>query len=219
MKFSEESISALRERISADPEISPKRKAHILAVERMAARLGSLYMPEKTDILRVAALLHDVTKEYPSVRQIEICRRYGHEPTREELCAPKTFHARTAAYLIPDLYPGYADPEVISAVRWHTTGHAGMTLSEMLIYLADYIDDTRTFDDCVKLRRAFFDACPEKMSAEERTEHLLNIVIMSYRMTVSGLISDGLPISPDTVFSMNELLCRKIEKGEKENGK
>ena len=94
-----------------------------------------------------------------------------------------------------------------------------MTLSEMLIYLADYIDDTRTFDDCVKLRRAFFDACPEKMSAEERTEHLLNIVIMSYRMTVSGLISDGLPISPDTVFSMNELLCRKIEKGEKENGK
>lgn len=219
MIFSEESISALRKRISEDPEISPKRKAHILAVEEMAERLGTLYMPEKTDILRVAALLHDVTKEYSSARQIEICRRYGHEPTREELCAPKTFHARTAAYLIPDIYPEYSDPEVISAVRWHTTGHAGMTLSEMIIYLADYIDDTRKFDDCVKLRHAFFDARPETMSAEERYEHLLNIITLSYKMTIAGLLEGGLPISPDTVFSMNELLCRKIEKGKKQNGK
>ena len=30
-----------------------------------------------------------------------------------------------------------------------------MTLGEKLLYLADYIEDTRTFPDCVELRRHF----------------------------------------------------------------
>ncbi len=212
MKYSEEQISSLRKTISDSRDLSDRRKAHILAVERMAARLGELFAPDKTDLLRVAALLHDVTKEYPTEKQLELCSLYGHTVTDAERCAPKTLHAITAALIIPDRFPDYADPTVISAVRWHTTGCEDMTLCDELIYLADYIDDTRSFDDCVTLRNAFFDAHPERMSADERLEHLDGILITSYNMTVKSLLADGSPISPDTVLSMNRLICRKILK-------
>ena len=85
-----------------------------------------------------------------------------------------------------------------------------MTLCEKLIYLADYIDMTRTFPDCVRLREFFMDAHPEKMSESQRQEHLRDTLIMSYGMTVRGLIEDGLPISADTVRARNALIREKL---------
>lgn len=215
MKFTEEKIGILRERIKNDSSISEKRRVHILAVESMAVRLARLYAPDKKDVLAVAALLHDITKEYSTDMQIDICKKNGHEPDAVELNAPKTFHQRTAAYLIPLLYPEYADIEVIDAVRWHTTGHSGMTLTEKLVYLADYIDDSRKFEDCVLLRKAFFDAQPEKMTADERIAHLNDVLILSFDMTVRGLLEQKLPISRDTVDAMNELIIQAKEQRSK----
>ena len=48
-------------------------------------------------------------------------------------------------------------PELVSAVRYHTTGRADMTIAEKIIYLADFIDMSRKFEDCVVLRDYFFD--------------------------------------------------------------
>ena len=35
------------------------------------------------------------------------------------------------------------DPEVLGAIRWHTTGHANMTKLEKIVYLADMIEPNR----------------------------------------------------------------------------
>ena len=209
MIFCTNAIDSLREKIINDPEISEKRTRHILAVEDMAVRLGLIYAPEKLHILRAAALLHDVTKEYSAEKHTEICKRYGHEVTLAELCAPKLFHAITAAYLIPDEYPEFNDPEVVSSVRWHTTGKAGMSICEKIVYLADYIDESRTFPDCVTLRNMFFGAEPEKMSREDALFHLDEVIIASYQMTVASLLQDGKMISVDTVNALNDLVCKK----------
>ena len=208
MIFCENALDELRRKIISNPEISEKRTRHILAVEDMAIRLGKIYVPEKLYILRAAALLHDVTKEYTAEKQIEICRRYGHEPTLSEILSPKLFHAMTAAYLIPDEYPEFNDPEVVSAVRWHTTGKCGMSICEKLIYLADYIDESRTFADCVALRAAFWDAHPEEMDHTARIRHLYRILIQSVDRTVLALIKDDSPISPDSIHMRNDLLAR-----------
>lgn len=212
MIFCENALDELRERIINDPEISEKRTRHILAVEYMAVRLGLIYAPEKLHILRAAALLHDVTKEYSTEKHIEICKRYGHEVTLSEILSPKLFHAVTAAYLIGDEYPEFNDPEVVSAVRWHTTGKAGMSICEKIVYLADYIDESRTFPDCVTLRNMFFSAEPEKMSREDAMRHLDEVIIASYQMTVASLAQDGKMISVDTVEALNELICKKKAK-------
>lgn len=207
--ITDEKLGALREHIKSS--LSDKRARHILAVEDMAVRLGRLYADgeESERILRAAALLHDITKEKKGDEQLELCSQYGIPLTAEELCAPKTHHARTAAAKILKEYPEFADENVVSAVRWHTTGRADMSIYEKLIFLADYIDDSRVFPDCVKLRELFWSAEPEKMSAAERDVHLTNILILAFDMTIMGLLSDGAVIHPDTVAARNFLVCHK----------
>ena len=119
---------------------------------------------------------------------------------------PKTLHAKTAAALIPVRYPAFDLPEVTKAVRWHTTGHAGMTITERILYFADYIDDTRTFPDCVELRHMFWDPHPESMTPDERFAHLRKTMIRSFDMTIHALLEEGIPISQDTISARNALL-------------
>ena len=211
MKISEESISRLREKIS--DRMSGKRLAHTLAVEKMAVRIGNIYCPERTDVLAAAALLHDITKEKTTEEHIAICERYGAEYTNENVAAPKTFHAITAAASIPVEFPELNDAEIISAVRYHTTGREGMTLTEKIIYIADYIDETRTFPDCITLREMFWGSDVESMSEEERLLHLDRVVLRSLEMTVADLIECGKVINSDTLAA-KEYISKKVNNGE-----
>ena len=188
--------------------MSQKRLRHVLEVEKMAVRLGKLLLPgqENEMILRAASLLHDITKEYSVADQIKVAITVGKMPTPLEIAAPKTLHAMTASALIPLKYPEFAYDEVIAAVRWHTTGRAGMTMPEKIVYLADYIDESRTFPDCVRLREMFWGKAPEQMSNRELGEHLRRVLIESYNVTIRGLLEDGLPVHPDTMAARNELV-------------
>lgn len=197
MKISEELLAGLREKISG--RMSGKRLAHTLAVEKMAVRLGELYCPEKKDVLAAAALLHDITKELSVEEHIAICEKYGAEYTNDNILAPKTFHAITAAATIPVEFPEFDDREIISAVRYHTTGRADMTLTEKIIYLADYIDDTRTFPDCIALREMFWRPDVWRMSEKERLYHLDKMVHRSFDMTIADISENGGVVHPDTV--------------------
>lgn len=202
--FSEKNLDDLRQNV--ERELSPKRFRHVAAVEEMVARLAALYCPEQTMTLRAAALLHDVTKEWTVEQHASFCEAHGVRVSKQDCVAFKTLHARTAAMLIPERFPQFSDPTVIDAVRWHTTGHKGMTLTEKLLYLADYIDLSRTFRDCVTLRNFFFDADPEHLDAKKRKALLRDTLILSFDMTIEALISEGQPIAEDTVKARNELV-------------
>ena len=147
---------------------------------------------------------------------LEICRKAGIPVLPGDVHAYKTLHAKTAAALIPESYPNFNHETVVSAVRWHTTGRAGMCLWDRLLYLADYIDDSRIFPDCVRLRSFFWGICPEKMTAEERDRHLRETLIMSFDMTIRALVNEGAIISTDTALARNELILdRLMEESEK----
>ena len=201
-----EALDALR--LSLSGSMSEKRYAHTCAVEQMIGRLGALYCPEHIPSLRAAALLHDITKEESLQNQLQLCEQFGIIVTDLDRLAPKTFHAKTAAARIAADFPAFATPMVIDAVRWHTTGRAGMTLTEQLVYLADYIDETRKFEDCVRLRDMFWSAAPEAMNEDERRMHLLRVLLTSFDMTIAALLADGAPVSEDTFHARNDLLLR-----------
>ncbi len=200
----EEALETLRAKVKI--RLSPKRWIHTAEVEKAVAQLAALYCPSKTNLLRAAALLHDITKEWSVEEHCTFCASHGIRLTAQDVLAHKTLHARTAAALIPEEFPEYAAPVLLSAVRWHTTGRAGMTMTEKLLYLADYIDASRTFPDCIALREAFWGAAPQKMTAPERKEHLRKILIRSFDMTIAGLLADGLPVAKDTVAARNALI-------------
>ena len=209
IKITEAMLDQLREAVSGS--MSPKRFRHTFAVEEMVARLCALYCPEHTLEMRAAALLHDLTKELGTDEQISLCHLYGLEVTVQDRLSPKTFHARTAEARIRAEMPQFATPLLLNAVRWHTTGRQGMTLTEKLLYLADYIDESRTFPNCVLLRRFFWDAKPEDLPFEERLAHLHRTLILSFDMTVRDLLSENALIAQDTVLARNELLAQEAE--------
>lgn len=213
-QITEAMLAALRKEIME--KLSPKRAYHTLCVETMAARLCELFCPEETMTLRAAALLHDITKERSTEEQEELCRELGIPVTTESHFSPKTYHAMTAAALIGRDYPDYADDVLVSAVRWHTTGKAGMTIPEKLLYLADYIDDSRSYDSCVSLRNEFFDAHPETLSKGERTALLRRVLIHSFRLTVEDLIEREKLVATDTIEALNDLLLEeKLQSNER----
>lgn len=205
-KITEDMLFGLR--LAAGERMSEKRYRHTLEVEKMAARLGEIYVPEDVDMLRAAALLHDITKELTVEEHFKILRDHGIEVTDADRLSPKTLHARTAALVIPERYPELDIPDLISAVRYHTTGREAMTVYEKIIYLADYIDMSRTFSDCVELRNYFFSPYIDLASAseEEKMAHLDRTLILSYDMTIRGLLDGGRFISEDTFGARNYLI-------------
>ena len=206
--FGDAELAALRESVIA--RMSPKRFTQTAAVEDMVTRLATLYCPQEIPALRAAALLHDVTKEYDTDTHAAILEEAGQPVKPAERLAHKTLHARTAALLIPNDHPAFNCETVVNAVRWHTTGREGMTLTEQLLYLADYIDESRIFPDCVRLRDYFWSANPENMSEEDRLTHLRRTLIMSFDMTMRALINECAVISPDTALARNELVLAEL---------
>ena len=206
-EITEAMLDHLREQVMG--QMSQKRFRHTAAVEQMAARLAALYCPELSATLRAAALLHDLTKEWSIEEHAAYCRQCGIEPDASYFLSPKTFHALTASLRIAREMPEYNDPVIVGAVRWHTTGHAGMTLSEKLIYLAEYIDESRTFEGCVLLRRFFFDANPDSMDEAGRAALLRDTLILSYDLTMRDLLTDGTAIAEDTNCARNELIAQR----------
>lgn len=202
--ISEKQLEMLRGKVSEG--LSEKRFRHVAEVEKMAARLGTLYMPDSVPDLRAAALLHDITKEYSVEEHAQVLSEHGLSLTLEDVLTPKTLHARTATLLIPDLFSEFATPAILSAVRYHTTGRPDMTLMEKLIYLADYIDESRQFEDCVTLRHAFWDKKPEEMTQPGREIHLDEVLVESFDMTIRGLMAEGGLISADTFAARNSLV-------------
>ena len=202
--FTEEMLDKLRKKVGEG--MSEKRYFHTLEVEKMAARLGAIYVPECISVLRAAALLHDITKEKSAEEHIAIFEQNGVLVSESDKKSPKMFHANTAALVIPGQYAEFATPELIGAVRYHTTGRADMTILEKIIYLADYIDMSRKFSDCVELREFFFNFDFESASEEEKVAHLNHTLIKSYDFTIRGLIDDGKLIDKTTLEARNFLI-------------
>lgn len=199
LQCTEDMLYELREKVR--PYLKPKRYQHTLAVEKEVAELGRIYLPEDVNRLRAAALLHDITKKLDLSEHLQICNKFdimfGARPEMEK----KLFHSKTAPAVIREEFEGFYDDDILSAVRWHTTGRDGMTVFEALVYLADYIEETRTFDDCVTLRNYFYSNLKsDEISAEE----LLNkTMIMSFDMTIKNLIEETGLIDSDTISARN----------------
>lgn len=133
--------------------VGERRFAHTLGTVKTAAHLAARYGcdPEKA---RTAALLHDVTKGLGENEQLSLCEKYGVLPDDWTLRAKRELlHAVTGAkYARFEL--GIAEEEILSAIRYHTTGRANMTLLEKILYLADMIEETRDFPGVGELRAA-----------------------------------------------------------------
>ena len=132
------------------PYMSEYRYLHTVSVADECIRLSRLFDVDM-DTLTTAAYLHDITKEMPYDEQLSLCGEMGIILTEADKTSVKALHSFTAPAFIQKHFPDYATKEVLDAVKYHTTGRAGMTLTEKLLYLADFIEPTRKYEECINL--------------------------------------------------------------------
>lgn len=135
--------------------LSEKRFRHTMGVTYTAAALAFAWGadPEKA---RIAGLLHDCAKWCTNEEKIRLCDSYGIQLTEAERSNPELSHAKLGAYLAQKDY-GLDDAELLSAIRYHTTGRPGMTLLEKIIFIADYIEPNRNLaPNLSEIRRLAF---------------------------------------------------------------
>ena len=122
-------------------ELSEDRYEHTLGVMYTAESLAMRYGVDMTKAA-VAGLLHDCATCIPNSQKIRLCKKYDIEVTENEEKNPSLLHAKLGALLAQKAY-GVDDPEILNAIRWHTTGKPDMTMLEKIIYMADYIEPNR----------------------------------------------------------------------------
>ena len=188
--------------------MSEKRFAHTLGVEQTVSEMAALYCPESESVLRAAALLHDCTKEYDAAQTAAVLAREGIALRPDVAQSPQILHAITAPSEIRRLYPQLAEEALLSAVRWHTTGLAGMTVEEAILYLADVIEPTRTYPACVALRERFWGARPAHMDRATRVAHLRACVLASLQGVRDSLVAKNAPVCRDTLDAIADLMLK-----------
>lgn len=195
-------LSELRQSISK--RLSSARFAHTLSVEREARRMAEILLPHKTLELCAAALLHDLTKEMSLDDHLEIMQRHRVTCSDEARLGGAVLHGFTAAAVISEQFPLFAREEILSAVRKHTVGDYEMSVFDKILFLADYIEQTRTYPDCVSLRESFWSRITS-IGKEEREAALNSAVYTEIRQTISHLLKKGAVIAPESLALYNRM--------------
>lgn len=169
--------------------LTPKRYNHSLCVADEARRLAVKYGCD-SEKAYLCGLLHDITKNATAEEHLNIFNNFGIMLNDVEKNAEKLWHAISGAAYIQHIL-GINDSEVITAVRYHTTARAGMSLLEKILYLADFTSADRDYDD-VEIMRQKVD-----ISIETAMNYAL-----SY--TIKDLVGIEKPLHLDTVLAYNE---------------
>ena len=173
--------------------LTPKRFRHSLAVAEKARELAHQYGAD-TEKAYMAGLLHDILKDTDGDSQLQILQDFDILLDNVEKQSPKLWHARAGAVFMEHIL-GIHDADVLNAVRYHTTGRAGMSLLEMVLYLADFTSADRDYPDVDVLR-------------DLADRDLLKAMEYAAAYTIQDLQESGLTVHPDTTACYQDILER-----------
>lgn len=165
-----------------EKNLSEKRRIHTEGVRKTAVMLAEKY-GEDVDKAEVAALCHDM---YRGIN-IDLLNDYVNQLglDKKYLDNPNLAHGKIAAVMIKKEY-GIDDQDIINAVSFHTTGRAGMSELEKIIYLADAIEPGRDYPSVNQLREAVDRGLDE-------------VLIMSLERTIEYVRQQGHFLDEDTL--------------------
>ncbi len=148
--ITEKTLSELRARVES--RLSNSRFLHTLGVERAAELIGGYCLPTEILSLRAAALLHDIAKELSFDELVSLLRKNGFSLAAQDLLSPQILHSFAAPFVIRSEFPEFSEPNILTATENHTVGHEDMSLFDEIIFISDFIEDTRKYDACKKMR-------------------------------------------------------------------
>ncbi len=143
-------ISVQEAKRLAKKNLSEKRYEHTLNVKKLAVELARRNGVDENKAA-LAAYLHDIAKELPKDRLLQILRENDIIANNALQRAPAVWHGIAAAILAQKEY-GIEDEDVLSAIRCHTTGKPNMSKLDKIIYMADMASYERSYPEAESLR-------------------------------------------------------------------
>ncbi|MBR5543903.1 MAG: bis(5'-nucleosyl)-tetraphosphatase (symmetrical) YqeK [Clostridia bacterium] len=173
--------------------LTPQRLYHSICVAEQAKHLAEKFGGD-SEKAYTAGLIHDIMRYEPVEKMLELIENDGQILTDSEKNITVTLHAIAGEiFLRKEL--GVTDNEILSAVRWHTTGKEDMSLLEKLIYVADLTSEDREYPDILEVRAM----------AEESLD---KTCLRGLSFTIEDNAKKCRPIHIDTVNAFNYLAER-----------
>lgn len=171
-----------------EKNLNERRLKHTYSVAKEAMKLAEHYGADK-EKAELAALFHDMFRSTPVAVLNMYIRQLG--LPKNIMDNPNLSHGKIAAVIMKKDY-GIEDEDILNAVSYHTTGRAGMSLLEKVIFLADAIEEGRNYPTVEDTRSlAYVDINKACISSLERT--------VEY---IKGI---GEYLDPDTINAINDL--------------
>ncbi len=171
--------------------LKDSRFIHTLGVVSVAKKLADKngVSQEKAEI---AALTHDIAKNMPKNEMISLFNKYKIELSEDEKNTPSLWHSILAPIVAKEALD-IDDEEILSAIRWHTTGKENMSKLDKIIYIADMIEPSRNFDGVEEIRNTTLNNLDEG-------------VLLGLNHTLKFLLDKNFLIDINTVKARNYLI-------------
>jgi predicted HD superfamily hydrolase involved in NAD metabolism len=171
-------------------------RRHIEAVVAEAKRLAGLHGVDE-ERAALAAWGHDIARATRPDDLLRQARELGLNPHEVEEAVPILLHGPVAARLLASRY-GVEDEEVLAAVRWHTTGRAGMSALEKVLFLAD------------KVELGKIAGWPDLEEVQRLTQTDLDRAVLRYLdLQLLEVVRQGWLLHPDILAARNQLLLAR----------
>lgn len=180
------------------PMMSEYRYNHCINVSKEAVRFARQYGADE-DKAAIAGILHDITKEMPKEEQLQIILDSGIILDDIQKNSSKLWHGLSGSLYIKN-FLNIDDEDILNAIRFHTTGRAGMSLLEKIIFVADFTSEERTYKGVATMRKK------AKKSLEDA-------MLYGFKFTFTNLSSRELAIHPDELSCYNEIVLNYPMKG------
>lgn len=165
-----------------------KRFNHVQGVRSVALNLAGIFnlIPQEAYQLELAVLFHDFARGMSQEELYSFALENNIILPQESHLAPAVYHAIIAAWIMEYCFH-VKDRSVINAVYYHTTGSIHMDLTGQLLYLADYLDDSRGLDTAhifqllpQELNKALLTVVQEKIILVLKKKHYIHSDSINY---------------------------------------
>ncbi len=175
--------------------LSKVRYEHSLNVCKESAKIAGHYGCDVTKA-ELAGLVHDCAKGADIKEQEDYARNCGFEVDDLTYKIPGLIHAPASVYVCKNVFE-ITDIEILTAIRYHTTGKADMNLLDKILYVADIIEPGRKFKEAIKLRELAY-------------KDIDDALLYALDSTITLLIKSRTLLHFDTVDARNSILDRLI---------
>ena len=152
-----------------------------------------------------AALLHDITKYLSRDEALAVCDRYVIQPP----ALSAVMHQYTGPLFAREVFgEKIVTDAVCSAILCHTTGKIGMTVTDKMLFVADFTEAGRKYRSCRDIREYLHGEC-EKINKNEKTalSRLLNDTVKRIvGFTITYLIEKGKQIDAEMILTWNDIV-------------